>query len=184
MIQIPIDLEVLENNDALDLDVDCNTVNSCSYKHVYHQETSYDFTQLAVGNNAYCGIRDLPKECYTSDKIVYIKMRDKSGKKPGFWFGCDIFAINENPANGQTLNLNNKLLIKSYYVDDTSKIKVLSDYMGYHTNMFSLSSDQEKVHIYVFAKRNNDFRLRNSKYSIDVYLLDWPDDISPFIDNE
>lgn len=153
MIQIPIDLEVLENNDALDLEVDCNTVNSCSYKHVYHKEESYDFSRLEAGITSACGTRILPKDCYTSGKIVYIKTRDKSGRKPGFWFGCDIFVINNNPANGETLSLTNKLLVKSYYVDEEGKINVLSDYIGFYTNIFRFSSDQEGVYKYICQEK-------------------------------
>lgn len=185
MIQVPFDLEVEEINGVVDLEVDSKVACSYAYKHVFHSEHNYPFLRTLGPNvTGACGTRTLPRYCYTSDKIVYIKTRDTKGRRPGFWFGCDIFVINEKPANNEDTNLNNQIIIRSYYIDNESKIKIIEGQFGLYVNNLYLADNQSKAGIRVFAKRNEEFALDDSLYLIDVYLLDWPDNKSPFKDNE
>lgn len=53
-------------------------------------------TAVSAGSKAY------GSAISTKDKIVWVRIRDKAGKRPGYFAGCDAFFINTNKANGST----------------------------------------------------------------------------------
>ena len=48
------------------------------------------------------GTKTYGSSIVTKDKIIYVRIRDKAGKRAGYFIGSDCFFINANKANGST----------------------------------------------------------------------------------
>lgn len=124
-------------------------------------------TQTDVGTIA-CG-----SEALTSDKMLYVRIRDKAGKRPGYFLGVDQLYVNVNPANhtvGSTAPLTSSL---GY--DSNGTFKSGTTRNGVFSNQLSSNGK-----LPITAKYNSIYGAIDGTYHVEVYLLDWPDGVSPF----
>ena len=112
-------------------------------------------------------------ELWTSDKIVYVRIRDTAGKRAGYFYGTDTFFMNMYPKNGST--------------STTSSTGTLMEIWSYTTggkfaNRYGYSTTGYGVYADIFYN-NGDIRIRrryhntysltiNGTYKVEVYLLD------------
>lgn len=113
---------------------------------------------------------------YTSDKLVYVKIRDKAGSRDGYFYGTDGFVYNPYPAISATTNatvIGGALFRKN----SSSQIEAAANGFGVFAALIDMNGN---------LRINSRYSATGSltidgTFSVDVYLLDWPDDVSPFI---
>ena len=110
-------------------------------------------------------------EVWTSDKVVYVKLRDHAGKRNGYFYGSDNFFINILPVNGSstTSSAASARFIYRYNSDE------------YGTNYYTGSTGYGVYVDTIYS--DGRFRLRqrynstssltvNGTYDVEVYLID------------
>ena len=136
-------------------------------------ETSYQVSTTNTSGTAVATWATGHSEIWTSSKWVYLRIRDTSGKREGYYYGGDQFFYNVVPINGTS----------SSYV--TSAVCL---YTRYSSSKFTVVASSSASSYGVFADRlyaNGDLRIRarysssntltiNGTYKVEVYLLDPP----------
>lgn len=142
-----------------------------SYKKIHTEEVAITATNTTAENAATLHI---PATAYSSDKIVYVKVRDKVGKRNGYFYGCDTYIFNPFPANGATSVTATAPNVAYTYTGD----KYGTTFAQQGIFAYSLNKDGELI----IRKRYSSTYTGtiDSTYVIDVYLLEWPNDESPF----
>lgn len=117
---------------------------------------------------------------WTSDKLVYVRIRDKAGKRAGYFYGTDSFYMNEYPANSDTTQTYVRGFKQAYRYASNSKFSGTASTAeaGYGVYPRSIESDGT-VTIYSRYNATNSLTI-NGTYLVQVYLLDYPDNISPY----
>ena len=148
--------------------------NKLSYKKLvtqYIDVSTTSGTETGIG-----GVIGFP--VYTDKKIVYAKVRDTAGPRAGYFFGSDTFFINYIKANGWASTLSQALRAAYSYTDESEwKVTFTSGSLGY-----GVYAKNVVGRMIQYASRYNLSLtgIVDSRFKIDIYLLDWPDDISPF----
>lgn len=111
---------------------------------------------------------------FTSAKILYVKIRDKAGPRSEYYLGSDCFFFNPNPANGGTSTWSNIGIGNYRYYGD-------SYYNSSNTyGIFAYSVDSSGDILIRARYSSVSSSTINGTFKIDVYLLEWPDSISPY----
>lgn len=136
-------------------------------------------TSTTSTSSTQCGLITDISGLWTKDKIVYIRVRDKAGKRPGYFYGTDTFLFNSNAANGESGNISTGLRITYRYNSDSSwGVYYTSGSAAYGVYGYSIYDDGK---IYFFKRYHADNSLTvNGTYVCEVFLLDWPGGVSPF----
>lgn len=133
-----------------------------------------DFTvNTSSTSEASVGTIEAGAGAYTSGKMLYVRVRDKAGKRPGYYFGTDVLYINAYPANHSTTNTSSTAAWTVGYLSDNT-FKVGSTKYGVYTT--SLYNDGRLT---VASKYSSSYGTVDGTYHVEVYLLDWPDGVSP-----
>lgn len=123
---------------------------------------------------------------WTSDKMVYVKIRRKNSRENGYYFGSDcIFSINA-PGNNLTATESYLMYGTSYYQNSAGNLinynlqrtdanATVQGYGVYATKVYSNGD----IDINARYDSSNTLRIDGTFY-VDVYLLDWPGGIGPF----
>lgn len=110
-------------------------------------------------------------EIWTAEKYVLIRIRDTSGKRNGYFYGCDCFFINNSALTASTTCTNMAGSCFNYdssvfghrYIYNTSGYGVYADY---------LYSDGK---IRIRTRYNSTYtKTINGTYKVEVYLIDPP----------
>ena len=109
---------------------------------------------------------------WTSAKMVYVRVRDKAGKRNGYFYGSDSFMTNTYAAGSGWLYTNVGKTVFSY-VDSEWKGAASS------AGVYLYSVNRDGV-IAIMSKYNANYGTIDGTYHIEVYTLDWPDNVSPF----
>lgn len=115
---------------------------------------------------------------WNKNKIIYCRIRDKAGKRDGYFYGTDCFVVNNNASTGSTTTLEsfyvatykcNNGTVQCTTVTNTKYGVCLRNISQYGIGKFQ-------------ARYNSSYTgTINGTYKVDVYLLDWPvDGVSPF----
>ncbi len=126
--------------------------------------TQTTLTDISCGSSA-----------WTKTKIIYVRIRDKAGKRAGYFYGSDVFFINSNAANESTGNFTAGGRIMLTY--STSSTWSLASGTGYGVWAQVLRSSGS---IGIYAKYSSSSLTINGTYKCEVYALDYPDGVSPF----
>lgn len=121
----------------------------------------------------------LGSDYYTKDKIIYVRIRDKAGKRNGYFLGSDVWFANYYKANGATTTLQNASRMM-YYVntDGTFGIYPAATTTGYGVYAFSISSAGTLT---IRSRYHATYsQTLNGTYLAEVYTLDWPGNTSVF----
>lgn len=114
----------------------------------------------------------------SSSKMIYVKIRDKAGKRNGYFWGTDTFFLMWRSSDGTT-----------YYnpAKQTYRINSSGGTVAYTPS----SSNQYGIYIQniggdgtvvVYGRYNSSYTLTiDGTYSVDIYMLEWPDNISPIV---
>ena len=141
------------------------------YKRIYHGEITANITSTSQINVATI---NLGSEAFTSNKLVYVKIRDKAGKRNGYMIGTDTIFANSSPANGVTISIATAARLVMKYNNDT--FGMMWDSFGLYAGSIS-SSGELKI-----SGRYTESRTAtiDGTYTVDVYLLDYPENDCPF----
>lgn len=135
-----------------------------------------DFTVSTTSTSATAvGTISCGAAAWTAAKMLYVRVRDKAGKRNGYYYGGDSFLVNTNPANNSTgaattfirycLNVNTSGLWGSS-----------SSALGIYPTSLSLAGDITMSSAY----SSSSTRTIDGTYHVEVYTLEWPDNVSPF----
>lgn len=122
---------------------------------------------------------------YTADAIIYVKVRDKAGKRKGYFYGTDTFFINSYAGKGTSQSL---IMLRPsilYSFDGNGLTRFNPTTSGY---IFSDSTSSYGVYagnitasgnVAVQSRYSSNTGTIDGTYTVDVYLLKWPDNTSP-----
>lgn len=117
---------------------------------------------------------------YTDQKMLYVRVRDKAGKRIGYFYGTDIFI--PNPTKGTSGIPNRSSIMRGFDA-------------GLGATGVTVTVNSNPCGVYVTALNGTDSEFSvtiSSKYSasttttidgtyhVEVYTLEWPDNVSPF----
>lgn len=114
-------------------------------------------------------------EIWTSDKILYIRVRDTAGKRAGYFYGSDNFFINANSANGSGTSLTQGMRTTLHYT--SAGEYPTSNYTNSGSTGYGVYADNiyNDGRIRIRRRYNSTYSLTiNSTYKVEVYLLDPP----------
>lgn len=114
----------------------------------------------------------------TNSKMLYVKVRDKAGKRNGYFYGTDIFFPIWDSVGGGTTQDPAKQV---YRISTGGSIGTYSP-AGATCYGVYVSGITDTGNVYVMGRYNSSYSgTINGTYSIDVYMLEWPGDISPMV---
>lgn len=126
---------------------------------------------------------------WTSDKMVYVKIRRDSVTANGF-VGTDCFFCNNVPGNGLS-STSNYLMHGTIYQRNSAGYLTQDRAIGHGSNAAASGYGVYPNRIYDDGKIDIKARYDSSitgtisgNYNVEVYLLDWPCGISPFYDGK
>ena len=133
-----------------------------------------DFTVSTTSTSATdVGTIDAGASAWTSAKMVYIRVRDKAGKRNGYYYGNDAFLLNCQPANGSTSAY--AITAKTSFGYVNSKwVNTTSSYGIYAENVDRYGT------VSLRAKYSSSYGTIDGTYVVEVYALPWPKGDSPF----
>lgn len=124
------------------------------------------------------GTLNLGSSAWDASKIIYVRIRGSRGKYSGYFYGSDSFLLNGNAANSSTTNATVfSRTIMRYY----GSAFTVNSYAGttcYGIYPYSLSSTGV---LNIYRRYNSSISgIINDTFTIQAYLLDTPDGVSPF----
>lgn len=113
-------------------------------------------------------------ELWTSDKLVYVRIRDTAGKRAGYFYGSDQFFYNIHPVNGNTTSTSATTWIRMYfrYTNTGYGISSATSTTGYGVYADTVYPDGS-IRIRKRYSSTNSLTI-NGTYKVEVYLLDPP----------
>lgn len=145
---------------------------SSPWKHIITEEITVSTTETTAKTAATisCG-----SEISTKDKIVWVHIRDKAGKRAGYFYGSDAFFVNTYRGNGST---------STFAAPAVEYIRVSTSgaYTGvsgqYGVWGYSISSSGSLI---IRRRYNSSNTLTiDGTFQVDVYTLDLPDGLTLF----
>ena len=116
---------------------------------------------------------------YTKSKIIYVRIRDKAGKRAGYFLGSDCFFINYQDANssGSALTYAGRL-IHRYTSDSKYAMYSGATTTGYGVYAYDINTSGR---LRIYTRYSSSYSLTiNGTYTVEVYTLDYPDGKSVF----
>ena len=139
-----------------------------SWKLISSTELTVNTTSTSASS---AGTVSIGSSAFTKDSIIYVRIRDKSGKRNGYFYGSDSFFMNWQKANGTTTTLS--VCAQEYYRYNNDALTGASGAYGVYG--YSISSTGTLT---IRRRYNSTNTLTiNSTYSIDVYELTPPQTI-------
>lgn len=135
-----------------------------SYQVTYTSNTAVSVATWSTGHS----------ELWTSDKIVYLRVRDTAGKRAGYFYGTDNFFINQYPKNGATTSSSTTAAIYIHRCETNEQYTAYSfgTSNGYGVYLQTVYSDGR---IIIGTRYSSTYSLTiDGTYSVEVYLLDPP----------
>lgn len=154
-----------------------NSIAGCSYKFITSREVTTSTTSTSASTAI--TMSSLGSELYTADKIIYVRIRDKAGKRAGYFYGSDNYIFNYNKANGGTGDVTTiARLIHRYSTSSQFATYVGATTTGYGVYVSSITSNGSLA---ISKRYNSSYSLTvNGTYVIEVYYLEPAGGISPF----
>ena len=137
-------------------------------------ETSYQISTTSTSAATVATWATGHSELWTSDKIVYVRVRDTAGKRAGYFYGSDTFFINHGMVNRTSASSYDNGMRQIFYVnpDGDYGTYACSRTTGYGVYPDTFYSDGS---IRIRRRYNGNYSLTiNSTYKVEVYLLDPP----------
>lgn len=118
---------------------------------------------------ASAGTVALGSSAYTKDKIIWVNIRDKSGKRAGYFFGSDAFFVNYYKADGLTSTLSVPAIVLYRYTTSSALAATAGQYGVYG---YSINSSGTLT---IRRRYNSSYSLTiDSTYVVKVYAVTPP----------
>ena len=135
-------------------------------------ETSYQVSTTSTSTGTVATWETGHSEIWTSDKIVYVRVRDTAGKRAGYFYGSDTFIVNVSPLWGTTSTTTMVRYAITYTSDSKYRVIASNNTNGYGVYADTLYSDGG---IKIRERYNSSSSLTiDGTYKVEVYLLDPP----------
>jgi len=138
-------------------------------------ETSYQVTYSSTSATIHATWATGHSEIWTSDKIVYIRIRDTAGKRNRYFYGSDTFFMNMYPASNITpINTSNGIIINIWNVNSNG---IYGQRYGYGSTGYGVYASMvyRDGRIDIRKRYNSSYSLTiDGTYKVEVYLLDPP----------
>ena len=118
---------------------------------------------------------DIGASAYNKKQIIWVHIRDKAGKRPGYFYGSDVFFVNYFAENNQTTLLSAPAVVGMRYATSNNLFGYSSQYgiWGYSINSNGLLT--------VNKRYSESYSLTiDGTYVTTVYALDTPDGVNLF----
>lgn len=143
-----------------------------SYVKLGSQEFTINQTSTSatsIGNFSISPASDL----WTSAKIIFISIRDKAGKRNGYFLGTDNLFMNQHPANGSSSDNVTNSARMLYRVDSDGNYATYVGATAYGVYVYDINN-AGRVRIYARYNATNSLTI-NGTFVCDVYALAYPD---------
>ena len=136
-------------------------------------ETSYQVSTTNTSATDVATWETGHSELWTSDKLVYVRIRDTAGKRAGHFYGTDQFFMNSFPVNdSMTPNITTGVRFIIRYATGQFSISAYSGTTGYGVYAYKIYEDGR---IEIKERYNSSISLTiDGTYKVEVYLLDPP----------
>lgn len=165
------------------VDVDVQASGSSSYTFIYSttMSVSTSSTSVVVLDSIETGNTSI----WTSSQMVYVKVRDTAGPRNGYFYGTDCMFTNNAPALGLTATTSYLMFGQIYRANALGVVSPVS------INRSNTAAAANGYGIYPTHVNNDGSITMKARYdssytgtidgtfSVEVYLLGWPDDESP-----
>lgn len=170
---------VNQSNDKYTLDAMVNTINAIpTYKKLYSTTYTINNTSTTTWTTLSPTI-DLGSNEWTTEHMLYIKVRDTLGLRASHYLGCDAFYSNYRAFNNSTSNVTGGPFM-SYYSTSSSGITVYAANASSGYGLCPSSLTPEGIltmrHRYNATYTPN----FNSIYSVEIFSLPWPHNGDPW----
>ena len=137
-------------------------------------ETSYQVSTTYTSSTTVATLKT-DSEIWTSNKIVYVRIRDTAGPRAGYFYGSDTFFMNMYPQNeSTTLSVSTGLIYNIWRYESTGKYNCRYGYtnVGYGLYVDQISYNGE---VRVKVRYHSSYSLTiDGTYKVEIYLLDPP----------
>ena len=145
-------------------------VNVPTYTLLATQEFTVNTTSTTASS---IGTIDLGSSAFTTDYILYVQVRDKAGRRGGYFNGSDSFLINYRPQASGYITTNSDFMkaIHRYSTGDVTTTYCAAGTTGYGIYPYSLSTDGVLT---LYRRYNSTYSTTiNGTYTVRVYRLDY-----------
>ena len=151
--------------------------SACSYTRLASAEYTVNTTSTSAAS---VGTISCGSVAWTKNQILYIKVRDKAGKRNGYFLGSDTYFYNRQVASGTTSTINNaSRTIHSVNASGVYQFYHPQTTNGYGVYGTSISSGGDVVISSRYSSSNS--LTINGTYNVEVYLLDYaPNQGNPY----
>ena len=136
-------------------------------------ETSYQVSTTSTSAETFATWATGHSELWTSDKIVYVRIRDTVGKRAGYFYGTDTFFINSFIKDGSSTTRTQSRIISAIWSVDSNSLYAFR--YGYNSTSYGVYPDcffnngdirMSKRYLSTYS------RTIDGTYKVEVYLLD------------
>lgn len=173
MSDMYVPVSVSADNLTYNVDVATKEWGGSNYKLIGSGEFTVNTTatSAALVGTISCSPSAKDKNC-----IIYIRVRDKAGKRAGYFYGSDAFFLNAKAANGSSLPQTTAATACIRYEADNGW--VIHGNTAYGVYGSSIGNDGS---VGISSRYNSAYSLTiNGTYKVEVYKLTFPDGVSPF----
>lgn len=134
-------------------------------------ETTYQVSTTSTATTTVATWETGHSELWTSDKFVYVRIRDTAGKREGYFYGSDQFFMNHIPINGST-GIDTSVSGRFYicYANEVFATGYHSGTSGYGLYADTLYNDGRIRMRVKYSTAHS--RTIDGTYKAEVYLLD------------
>lgn len=132
---------------------------------------------ITTTSNQSIGLSLTADGAWNAYKLLYVRIRDKAGKRSGYYLGSDIFFMPAEALTSATVSYN---AITFTYKWDGASYVVNKNTTGYGITVYSVS-DTSGGRVTFYGRYSSTYSgTIDGTYKIEVYSLAYPDGISPF----
>lgn len=148
------------------------TVNIPGWTFVKSGELTVNTTSTSAGS---AGSVTCDSSIVDKSIMIYVRIRDKAGKRAGYFCGSDNFFINYRKANGSTTA--DSVVARAITAYNSSN-QYIQNGSGYGVYAYSITNAGV---VNIYRRYNSSYSLTiNGTYKIDIYKLAYPDGVSIF----
>ena len=134
-------------------------------------ETSYQVSTTSTSVATVATWKTGDSSIWTSDKWVYVRIRDTEGKRNGYFYGTDTFFYNVNPINDtDDTSVISAIKITKRYTNDLVYTTATNGSTGYGVYPDTIQNNGN-IRIRKRYNSNSSFTV-DGTYKVEVYLLD------------